>query len=268
MGYGFVADDDKLNDLCSEFEKASAEIESYIVDIYKKIDDLNDVWSGDSYDAFKTRCDVFKKDLEELPDILDAFATEMGDLALDTDTLITCIKSLLDITNYTSSSFSGRSVDENGVLIADKGTYDNLLEIKDETDFFPNIFTSYHDYMNNLFREVSDTRNSIYNEKVMLENYLVDNAAAIDKLPPAQREALIAYINDEIDKRENFCNQYNGLRNYGLSMSTSAKDSDILDDYYETKTTVNMMNNRLSDMSSMTDLESYAADCGLPAIGG
>ena len=76
MAYEFVADAERLEELHNDLVKTSSDISALIEDIYAKVEDMNTVWSGTSYDAFKARCDSYKINLEALPDILDAFAVD------------------------------------------------------------------------------------------------------------------------------------------------------------------------------------------------
>ena len=69
MAYEFVADAEKMEELNNDLVNTANEIAAFIEDIYTKVDDLNTVWSGDSYNSFKSRCDSYKVSLNQLPEI-------------------------------------------------------------------------------------------------------------------------------------------------------------------------------------------------------
>lgn len=95
-GWDLVVDVDKIGILKDELSKASGKIEELVAEIYADIYSIggngNDevaIWSGESYEAFKSKCDELKPALESLALIIRAYGEMISDeLSPLADTLI------------------------------------------------------------------------------------------------------------------------------------------------------------------------------------
>lgn len=290
MAYEFVADAERLEELHNDLVKTSSDISALIEDIYAKVEDMNTVWSGTSYDAFKARCDSYKINLEALPDILDAFAVDLGTYSGDANTMAVSIKALLNCqdVNVVDGARGTRTVttttrakDANGAYIPDTNTFDTKITIPSDTDVGTECWAC-AEVGDPLYLEALKIQGSVDSEAARLEAYKTKYAAQIAKLPQAQRDAINAYLDSEINKRHNVSdkiadatygdfwkadgdlfnatsvgltgNQYVGWTQQSAADNAVKCAKDI--------------NKDLGQMSDVGDIESYVMDCGLPPIGG
>lgn len=73
--YNFAVDSEQIEDIISKFGTWSSELEEMIGNIYTKLSELNDSWSGESYDTFKAKCDEYKPALDALVLLLKAYSS-------------------------------------------------------------------------------------------------------------------------------------------------------------------------------------------------
>ncbi len=289
MAYGFVADAEKMQELHNDLVNTANEITAFIDDIYSKVNDLNSVWTGGSYDSFKSRCEMYRTSLEQLPDILNAFAVDMGTLSSNTNTMVVSIKALLDCSSmYVRDADVGirtvkdtsRATDANGAFIPDTGTNDVKISIPTDTKVGTE-FWACAEVGDPLYIETTNIQKTVDAEVAKLEAYKKDNAAAINKLPAAQKEALLNYINSEINQRKAVSKQITEattgawLGNDGAIFNATSVG--LTGNHYvggEQKAVDNAVacakniNNNLKKMSDMSDIEAYVLDCDLSSIGG
>lgn len=290
MAYEFVADAEKMEELHNDLVNTANDLTSFIEDIYTKVGDLNNVWSGDSYNAFKAKCDSYRVSLNQLPEILNAFAVELGTLGGDANTMVVSIKALLDCSDMIIKDGGAgtrivqtttRAKDSSGAYIPDTNTYDTKISIPSDTTVGTE-FWACAEVGDPLYLDALDIQSSVDSEIAALEAYRTENAAAISRLPQAQQNALNDYLNTEISKRKNVSqkiadatygdfwkadgdlfnatsagltgNQYVGWTQQSAADKAVACAKDI--------------NKDLGQMSDFSDIEAYMMDCGLGTIGG
>lgn len=73
-GWDFVVDATLLGEAKKKCTDVADEIAGYIEDIYTQIADLESDWSGDSYLEFSSSCDKYRDSLNQLVNLIDAYA--------------------------------------------------------------------------------------------------------------------------------------------------------------------------------------------------
>ena len=75
--------------MSSLFETYSGYVETYINDIYSRIDAMgaNNVWYGSVYDAFRTKCYSYKEVLESYSALLQALSNQSSKICKETNTV-------------------------------------------------------------------------------------------------------------------------------------------------------------------------------------
>lgn len=291
MAYDFVADAEKLQDMHNDLVNTADNITTFIQDIYTKVNDLNNVWSGSSYDAFKARCESYRTNLEQLPDILNAFAVDLGTLGGDTNTMVVSIKALLDCSNMLvkdgdagtrTVNTSTRAKDANGAYIPTTGDYSGGISIPYNTTLGEGEdCTTIGD---SIYRSTMQTSEKLSDEIADLNAYKEAHLSEIMALPPAQREATLNYINTQIVERQSIIDQINTATTHGyfkndgpifnatsndltgnVVLGAGVSDQEAVD---SSVAAAKSINNNVSELSSMSSIEAYMLDCGLDSIGG
>lgn len=70
----FAVDENLLLEAKDKCETTATEIEGYIDTIYGTIADLNKCWSGSSYNEFSNSCSKYRESLDQLVNLLRAYA--------------------------------------------------------------------------------------------------------------------------------------------------------------------------------------------------
>lgn len=91
----FVVDEFLLMETKKKCEDKAKEIEEYITAIYTGIADLNNYWEGDSYNEFSSTCDQYRDSLDQLVNLINAFAFLIGKVDEPRSNLESSIKSAL-----------------------------------------------------------------------------------------------------------------------------------------------------------------------------
>lgn len=290
MAYEFVADAEKMEELNNDLVNTANEIAGFVEDIYSKVDDLNTVWSGDSYNSFKAKCDSYKVSLNQLPEILNAFAVELGALGGDTNTMVVSIKALLDCSDMTIKDGSAgtrtvqtntRAKDANGAYIPDNNTYSDVFVIPADTTVGSECWAC-AEVGDDLYIKALQIEGNVNTETAQLIAYRDANMAAINSLPPAQRDAVLNYLNTEISKRQDVSKKISdathdaliigdgalfNCTSYGLTGNSVVgwTQQSTVDTAVECAQNINKDLRKMSDFS---DIEAYMMDCGLGSIGG
>lgn len=76
----FAVDENLLLEAKDKCETTATEIEGYIDKIYDTIASLNDYWSGDSYTTFSDSCNKYRDSLDQLVNLLRAYAVLLNDV--------------------------------------------------------------------------------------------------------------------------------------------------------------------------------------------
>ncbi len=72
----FGADTDQIETLANDLKTSAGEMRTIIGNIYSKIEGLNgNGWSGQGYDDFYAECAAYKNALEQIPGVIEDFAT-------------------------------------------------------------------------------------------------------------------------------------------------------------------------------------------------
>ncbi len=290
MAYEFVADAEKMQDLHNDLVNTAKDITTFIEEIYSKVNDLNSVWSGDSYDAFKSRCESYRTNLEELPDVLNAFAADMGTLSSNTSTMVVSMRAILDcsdlIVNAATAGISAvqqttRAKDSSGAYIPDTNTFESKLTIPADTKVGTECWAC-AEVGDPLYVEALKIQGEVNSELAQLEAYKKANLNAIMRMPEPQRSATLNYLNNEIVSRKSVsgtiadatkggtwvldgplfnCTSVGltGNQVVGWTQQSTADDA--------VKCAKNI-NKELSQLSDFSDIEAYMMDCGLGSIGG
>ncbi len=105
--YDFVIDVEKLTELKEQLSSAADKIEDEVAAIYAAIYNLGSgadggstdgPWIGESYNAFRSKCDESKPALESLSLIIRAYSDMIGNQVLsDAETLATSVSEALSI---------------------------------------------------------------------------------------------------------------------------------------------------------------------------
>lgn len=92
--YDFIMNIKERNELVGKLEKNRKEIEQIIEDIYIIIENLQEYWSGESYDIFKQKCLDYKPALNGLVTVLEAYEKLLNGVPMEdyADKIINCIK--------------------------------------------------------------------------------------------------------------------------------------------------------------------------------
>lgn len=290
MGYEFVADADKLEEMHNDLVNTANDLTTFITDIYSKVNDMNTVWSGSSYDAFKARCESYRASLEQLPEILNAFAVDMGTLGGSANTMVVSIKALLDCSGVAvrdggfgtrAVNTSTRAKDSSGAFIPDTNTFNSKINIPADTDVGTECWAC-AEVGDPLYLDAIRIKGEVDNELKMLQAYKSENAAAIAQLSPAQQKALNNYLDSEIAKRSAVSDKIADAT-YGdfwkadgdLFNATSAglTGNQVVGWTQQSSADKAVacaqgINNDLGNMSDFADIEAYMMDCGLGSIGG
>lgn len=107
--HNFASDSDRLNEISIELNSAADEIKQYINDIYAKIKELSNYWSGQAYQEFTSNCEKYREALEGLVVLLEAFSKKFDILDGETIDLVKEIKRQLSIgtNSLNTGSYSG-----------------------------------------------------------------------------------------------------------------------------------------------------------------
>ncbi|MBQ8659778.1 MAG: hypothetical protein IJ475_02960 [Bacilli bacterium] len=105
--YSFASNDQRLDEISMELNSCADEIRQYITDIFAKVNELSNYWTGEAYDQFTSNCEMYRESLEGLVVLLEAFSKHFNLLYIDTDSLITEIKGYLHDCDYSLSSSNG-----------------------------------------------------------------------------------------------------------------------------------------------------------------
>jgi uncharacterized protein YukE len=290
MGYGFVADAEKMQELHNDLVNTANEITAFIEDIYTKVDDLNTVWSGSSYDSFKAKCESYRISLDQLPQILNAFAVDMGTLGGNANTMVVSLKALLDCSDVTvrdgaagtrTVQTTTRKKDASGAYVPDLNTFDSKITIPSDTNVGTECWAC-AEVGDPLYLDAIRIKGEVDSELAMLQAYKSENAAAIAKLPQAQRDAINKYLTDEINKRTAVSDKIADAT-YGdfwkadgdlfNATSVGLTGNQVVGWTQQSSADAAVkcaqgINNDLSKMSDFSDIEAYMMDCGLGTIGG
>lgn len=94
--HDFGADSDKLNEISVELNSCADEIRQDITDIFAKIKELSNYWSGQAYEEFSANCEKYRSALEGLVVLLEAFSKKFDMLDSETVDLANTIGRYID----------------------------------------------------------------------------------------------------------------------------------------------------------------------------
>ena len=118
--FKFIVDDTKISDLVNALLTASDTITQYNTDIYTKITELGQGWSGEAYNAFVSQSETHRKSLEALPALFVEYSKKLAELDTGAGTLITSVKSLLQMAgNIRTSPSHARKGGSRGYTLQD-----------------------------------------------------------------------------------------------------------------------------------------------------
>ena len=205
--FKFVVDDVKISDLVSALLTASDTITQYNSDIYTKITELGQGWSGEAYDAFVAQSETHRKSLETLPSLFVEYSKKLAELDTGAGTLISSVKALLQMTSNrrTSPSYArnGGSVGYN--LQDTSGDGGIVVEYKiDSFDKAGDAEKQAKEIQLNLQADIEMIDVEIRNIDINLAALDANKANMDPKVYQEARQALISQKNSLKDAREDY----------------------------------------------------------------
>lgn len=91
----FAVNSELLAEAIETCTTTATTVEEQIAEIFLKIDALGDHWEGTSYDNFKSSCEGYKDSLNQLVNLLNAFAKLLSNVAGPEETLESDIRDAL-----------------------------------------------------------------------------------------------------------------------------------------------------------------------------
>lgn len=76
----FAVNNDVLTELINNIKSGATTLRSNIEGVYNSIGGFQSSWDGPAYTAFKERCDAFRPALDEVADIIEAYATYLENI--------------------------------------------------------------------------------------------------------------------------------------------------------------------------------------------
>lgn len=88
MAYNFEVDSAKAEELATKMEEWADKLQDEFDTVYGLIDDLQNVWDGDSYQTFMTRCYDFRPAMDTIVTTYKAYGLLFKSNVLDADSTL------------------------------------------------------------------------------------------------------------------------------------------------------------------------------------
>lgn len=92
----FAVDEALLIEAKDKCNSTAGEIDGYITSIYTKIADMNEYWKGDSYTEFSSTCEQYRDSMNQLVNLLKAYAVLLNNVDAPRETLEAELKAAVE----------------------------------------------------------------------------------------------------------------------------------------------------------------------------